>query len=149
MSVFDLSQLTEMSKKYRASDAFKAHASQGKNATGSVHVNLGNTLEPNSVYKEFGSSHNIVINEETGYLYAVGTKTCEGGPHIVDIRDPANPTFVGCYADDGYTHDAGLKYLAVYFPSFLPQLLQNALFTRDLIPDTQTTKFASCTMKTL
>jgi choice-of-anchor B domain-containing protein len=47
-----------------------------------------------------------VINEETGYLYAVGSKTCDGGPHIVDVRDPANPTFVGCYSADGYTHDA-------------------------------------------
>lgn len=25
---------------------------------------------------------------------------------MVDIRDPANPSFAGCYAEDGYTHDA-------------------------------------------
>jgi choice-of-anchor B domain-containing protein len=100
MSVFDLSRLTAMSKEYRASQKFMSHGNS------SVHMNLGNTLEPNSVYKEFGSSHNIVINEETGYLYAVGSKTCDGGPHIVDIRDPANPTFVGCYSTDGYCHDA-------------------------------------------
>ena len=47
-----------------------------------------------------------MINEASGYLYAVGTKTCSGGLHMVDIRDPANPQFVGCYADDGYTHDS-------------------------------------------
>ena len=57
-------------------------------------------------YDEFGNSHNIVLNEATGFLYAVGTATCSSGPHIVDIRDPLNPQFVGCYAEDGYTHDA-------------------------------------------
>ena len=24
----------------------------------------------------------------------------------MDIRQPDDPRFVGCYADDGYTHDA-------------------------------------------
>ena len=48
-----------------------------------------------------GSSHNIVINEASGYLYAVGTKTCAGGLHIVDIHTPDDPQFVGCYSDDG------------------------------------------------
>lgn len=47
-----------------------------------------------------------MINEETGYLYAVGSRTCAGGLHIVDIRDPSDPQFAGCFADDGYTHDA-------------------------------------------
>jgi len=31
---------------------------------------------------------------------------CDGGGlHMVDIRDPKNPTFAGCFDDDGYTHD--------------------------------------------
>ena len=31
---------------------------------------------------------------------------CDGGGlHIVDIREPKNPTFAGCFDDDGYTHD--------------------------------------------
>ena len=37
---------------------------------------------------------------------AIGSGTCSGGPHIIDIRDPVNPLFVGCFDDDGYTHDA-------------------------------------------
>eukprot|EP01095_Lingulamoeba_sp_RSL-Kostka_P008217 TRINITY_DN270_c0_g1_i1.p1 TRINITY_DN270_c0_g1~~TRINITY_DN270_c0_g1_i1.p1 ORF type:complete len:464 (-),score=161.09 TRINITY_DN270_c0_g1_i1:177-1544(-) len=57
-------------------------------------------------YDQFGSSHNIVINEETGFLYAVGTRTCSAGLHVVNIQDPKNPTFAGCYSEDGYTHDA-------------------------------------------
>jgi len=73
-----------------------------RNLTG----NVVRTLEPDLVYDGFGSAHNIVINEETGYAYAVGTKTCEGGLHIVDISNPLEPTCAGCYWQDGYTHDA-------------------------------------------
>jgi choice-of-anchor B domain-containing protein len=102
MSVFDLTQLTALSKSYRSNpSSFNAtRASPNSPVT-----SLGVTLKPNMVYKEFGSSHNMVINTETGYLYAVGSSTCDGGPHIVDIRTPSKPTFVGCYSADGYTHD--------------------------------------------
>ncbi len=58
-----------------------------------------------AIYDGFGSAHNVAINEETGFAYAVGTDTCNGGLHMVDINDPENPTFAGCYAEDGYTHD--------------------------------------------
>ncbi|WP_420449880.1 choice-of-anchor B family protein [Candidatus Palauibacter sp.] len=69
-------------------------------------------------YAEFASAHNIVINEESGFAYVVGGsgggETCGGALHMVDIRDPRNPTFAGCFADPetgnagsgGYTHDA-------------------------------------------
>ncbi|MEO1574348.1 MAG: choice-of-anchor B family protein, partial [Pseudomonadota bacterium] len=57
-------------------------------------------------YGEFGNAHNIVINEDTGFAYAVGTSTCSGGLHMVDISDPVSPSFSGCYSGDGYTHDA-------------------------------------------
>ena len=54
-----------------------------------------------------GNTHTLVINEQTGYLYAVGTSTCGGGgPHMVDIRTPLTPVFAGCIATDGYTHEA-------------------------------------------
>jgi choice-of-anchor B domain-containing protein len=60
----------------------------------------------------FGSSHNININEETGYAYAVGTSRaiergdCGGGLLMIDISNPAAPRRAGCFPDDGYTHDA-------------------------------------------
>lgn len=60
-------------------------------------------------YSDFGSAHNVVVNEDTDYAYAVGTAVtdgCSGGLHIVNMADPANPVNAGCYADDGYTHDA-------------------------------------------
>lgn len=61
---------------------------------------------PDFHYTEFGDAHNIVINEASGYAYAVGTSTYSGGPHIIDLTDPANPVPAGGYADGGYTHDA-------------------------------------------
>lgn len=70
------------------------------------------TAEPNSTfgadaqYNAFGNAHNIVINEATGYAYAVGTTTCSGGLHMVNIQNPVLPTSAGCYGEDGYTHDA-------------------------------------------
>ena len=57
-------------------------------------------------YTDFGSCHNLVINEDSGFAYGVGSGTCGGGLHMVDIRDPRNPQFAGCFAGDGYTHDA-------------------------------------------
>jgi choice-of-anchor B domain-containing protein len=58
-----------------------------------------------AVYGEFGGGHNLAINEDTGYAYAMGTSTCAGGLHMVDISDPANPVFAGCFEDHAYIHD--------------------------------------------
>ncbi|MBT8255174.1 MAG: choice-of-anchor B family protein [Bacteroidia bacterium] len=59
-----------------------------------------------ALYTNFGSSHNIVVNEDTGYAYAVGTDSFGGGPHFVDINDPVNPVAAGGFSAEGYTHDA-------------------------------------------
>lgn len=75
------------------------------------------TFEPDVLYDQIASAHNIVINEETGYAYAVGASaggtTCGGGLHMINIQDPGNPTFEGCFQDmstgrqrTGYSHDA-------------------------------------------
>jgi len=63
------------------------------------------TFTETAFYGEFTSAHNIAINEETGFAYSVGSRTCNAGLHIVDIRDPVNPTFAGCFGADGYVHD--------------------------------------------
>ena len=61
-------------------------------------------------YGNIGSSHNIVINEATGYAYVVGgasgANTCGGGLHMINIQNPTEPAFAGCFSADGYTHDA-------------------------------------------
>ena len=56
-------------------------------------------------YSAFTSSHNIFINEDSGFAYSVGTTTCRGGLHMIDVRDPLNTVFAGCYCDRCYTHD--------------------------------------------
>jgi choice-of-anchor B domain-containing protein len=57
-------------------------------------------------YSEMGNTHNVVGNEDTGFMYAVGTSTCRSGLHMINVRDPLDPQFSGCYGDDGYVHDA-------------------------------------------
>ena len=64
-------------------------------------------------YGQFGNAHNIFINEDTGFAYAVGTSTCgPGGLHIVDISNPVAPAKAACVSDPstgrsgtGYVHD--------------------------------------------
>ena len=64
------------------------------------------TFSNSAFYNGFGNAHNIVINEDSGFAYSVGSNTCAGGLHMVDISDPLNPTDAGCFSTDGYTHDA-------------------------------------------
>ena len=64
------------------------------------------TFSETAHYPGFGDSHNVVADEITGFGYAVGTDTCAGGLHMVDLRSPASPVFAGCFSADGYTHDA-------------------------------------------
>lgn len=54
----------------------------------------------------FGAAHNIAINEDTGFAYVLGSSQCSGGLYMVDISNPQLPEEVGCFSDDGYTHDA-------------------------------------------
>ena len=79
------------------------------------------TFEPTALYDAFGSGHNVVVNDEADHVYIVGIAgqqkhpsgfSCGAGPHIVDMSDPAQPTFAGCYNSSvrgltsHYTHDA-------------------------------------------
>lgn len=64
------------------------------------------TFTEDAHFGSFGSAHNIVINEATGYAYAVGANTYSGGPHFINIQDPLNPLDEGGYSGSGYTHDA-------------------------------------------
>ena len=96
---------------YIVSDGNGAHGMQVFDLT-----QLRNVVSPpvtfveDYLYTDLGSAHNIVINEESGYAYAVGVssgaQTCSGGLHIIDLSTPLLPTFVGCHSSSGYTHDA-------------------------------------------
>ena len=62
------------------------------------------TFAPDMVYDGFTNAHNLAINEETGFAYAVATNTCGGGLHMMNIQTPNNPLFAGCH-DAARTHD--------------------------------------------
>jgi choice-of-anchor B domain-containing protein len=75
------------------------------------------TFTEDTHYDGIASAHNIVINEATGFAYAVGVnsggETCGGGLHMIDVREPKSPKFAGCFQDlqtgnqgTGYSHDA-------------------------------------------
>ena len=61
-------------------------------------------LTPDAYYAGFGNAHNIMINEDTDFAYAIGTNTFNGGMHIMDISSPLEPVLVGAY-DGAYSHD--------------------------------------------
>ena len=74
-------------------------------------------FEPDYTYPGIHSAHNIVVNEQTGFAYAVGSsgggETCGGGLHMLSLDDPSRPAFAGCFFDEttgrrrtGYSHDA-------------------------------------------
>lgn len=72
-------------------------------------TNLPQTFSADKHFTEFGSAHNIVINEATGYAYPVGTSksgTYKGGPLFININDPKNPVNEGGWGMDNYSHDA-------------------------------------------
>ena len=113
---------------WRDIKVYKDHAFIVADGAGAHHMQvfdltqLRDVIEPRvfeetAIYKGIYSSHNIVINEESGFAYAVGNdsggETCGGALHMINIQDPTNPTFAGCFADtrtgrrnSGATHDA-------------------------------------------
>lgn len=59
-------------------------------------------------FTEFGSAHNIFINETSGYAYVVGTNRngpFSGGALFINIQNPTSPVFEGGFAAGGYSHD--------------------------------------------
>lgn len=63
----------------------------------------------NARLEEVGRAHNIVINEDTGYAYAVGgnrNNAFNGGPLFINIQNPNNPVMEGGFGDGNYSHDA-------------------------------------------
>jgi choice-of-anchor B domain-containing protein len=49
--------------------------------------------------------HTLAIDASSGFLYAAGSNTNNGGLHIIDVRNPANPVYAGGVATGSYTHE--------------------------------------------
>ena len=93
------------------------HGMQVFDLTRLRNVRTPQVFTPDVTYDRINSAHNIVSNEETGFMYTVGTsgggETCGGGYHMIDVRTPKKPKFAGCFGDPrtgragtGYSHDA-------------------------------------------
>jgi choice-of-anchor B domain-containing protein len=90
---------------YIVADNAGAHGIQVFDLTRLRGSTTNQTFAADTVYNGIENAHNIVINEDSGFAYAVGTNTCGEGLHMVDISTPLNPTFAGCHFV-GDTHDA-------------------------------------------
>jgi choice-of-anchor B domain-containing protein len=68
------------------------------------------TVSAAARYTGFLRAHNIAVNTDTAVAFAVGQRNdsmgCPSSMHMIDINDPADPTFAGCYNGAGYVHDA-------------------------------------------
>lgn len=59
------------------------------------------------LYTGISKTHNLIINEDTGYLYLLGSNVNSGGPRILDLNsNPTNPPVAGNMSTWGYCHDA-------------------------------------------
>ncbi|WP_432412765.1 choice-of-anchor B family protein [Rasiella sp. SM2506] len=59
------------------------------------------------LYTNISSAHNLIIDEENGFAYILGSNRNGGGPRILDLNtNPTNPTVAGNIATYGYCHDA-------------------------------------------
>lgn len=90
---------------YVGADSISTHGMQVFDLTRLRGVTTPQTFTPDARYTGFGNSHTLSVNEETGFIYAVGTNTCSGGVHMVNVQNPKNPTNAGCVSNDGYVHE--------------------------------------------
>ncbi|MGE5927581.1 MAG: choice-of-anchor B family protein [Gemmatimonadota bacterium] len=102
---------------YIVADGSQAHGMQVFDLTRLRRITTPQTFTPDHHYTRINSAHNIVIDTTAGFAYIVGAssggETCGGGLHMVNIKDPKNPSFAGCFQDKatglastGYSHDA-------------------------------------------
>ena len=56
-------------------------------------------MMPNEYFSVFSGGLHIIDVIEYFSVFS-------GGLHIIDVIEPLNPKFVGCFSEDGYTHDA-------------------------------------------
>ncbi len=59
-------------------------------------------------YDGFGNAHNIFINPESGFAYVMritNPNLCSGAVYMLDVNNPLEPTFAGCYDEGGLASD--------------------------------------------
>jgi len=74
------------------------------------------TFSADTTYYGVNSAHNMIVNPGSDFAFIVGANggenSCGGALHMINIEDPKNPAFVGCFADtmtaggSGASHDS-------------------------------------------
>jgi choice-of-anchor B domain-containing protein len=90
---------------YIVADQPSLHGMQVFDLTQLRTVSAPATFTETAYYGGFGNGHNLFINEVTDFGYVFRTETCSGAFHMIDLTDPVNPVFAGCFDDDGLTSD--------------------------------------------
>lgn len=86
-------------------DQFSAHGMQVLDLTAVRNLTTPVTLTATAHYTGFTDAHNLFINQDTGYAYVVrttdpgGPDPCNGAVYMMNIQDPLNPSFAGCFAE--------------------------------------------------
>jgi choice-of-anchor B domain-containing protein len=62
-------------------------------------------FEETAHHDGFENGHNLYINEASATAYVIGGSGCGGGLYMLDLTQPTDPNFVGCF-DDISIHDA-------------------------------------------
>ena len=70
---------------YVVADAVGAHGMQVFDLTRLFGSGTDQVFQADVVYGDFGSAHNVAINESAGTAFVVGSDTCDGGLHMIDI----------------------------------------------------------------
>ncbi len=93
MQIFDLTRLRGLS-------------TSTTNTTGPNQMRI---FTRDGLYTGVSKTHNLIINEDTGYLYLLGSNRSgsNGGPIILNLNsNPTNPPLVKIISTWGYCHDA-------------------------------------------
>jgi choice-of-anchor B domain-containing protein len=58
------------------------------------------------LYSGISNAHNLIIDEDNGFAYILGSNRNGGGPRVLDLSNPTNLTVAGNISAYGYCHDA-------------------------------------------
>ncbi|MEL7472185.1 MAG: choice-of-anchor B family protein [Planctomycetota bacterium] len=64
-------------------------------------ISLANTF----TFSGYSTTHNIIADEDSGYVYLCGANAANGGLIAIDVSNPTNPSFAGQWSQR-YVHDA-------------------------------------------